>query len=167
VAVPTVYPQDSMPAPRRGRRPAPETALRALEGEAFSGCADCRLYEQTRLMRRYHDLQHDRLLTMAKARAREIGALDIVRMLGLAEQHDALEDGEAEAGDGLVACAHGRFRQIASAVEMIERGRGGPCGVVRAPMVDDDGCHIQFDPCGELGGHDRHVFEIARPGAQP
>jgi hypothetical protein len=163
---PTVN-QCSVSPPRRGRPPTPETALRALEGEAFSGCADCRLYEQTRLMRVYHDAQHDRLLTLAKDRAREIGALDIVRMLGLAEQHDALEDGEAGAGDAHVASAHGRFRQIASAVEMIETGRGVPCGVVRTPMVDEDGCHIQFDPCGEFGGHDRHVFEIARPGAQP
>jgi hypothetical protein len=166
VAVPTVYPQDSMPAPRRGRRPAPETPLRALEGEAFPGCSDCRLYEQTRLMRRYHDLQHDRLLTMAKRQAIEIGALDIVRMLGLAEQHDALEDGEAEAGDGLVACAHGRFRQIASAVEIMETGRGRPCGVVRAPIVDEDGCSIRFAPCAEIGRHERHVFAHGT-GAQP
>jgi hypothetical protein len=103
----------------RGRQ---ETALQMLEGEAYGGCADCRLYDQRRLMRIYHDAQHDRLLDLAKRRAVEIGAVDIAQMIGLAEQHDAAEDGEAEAGDGHVACAHGRFRSIASAVEYAETG---------------------------------------------
>jgi hypothetical protein len=125
MAVHPLATHSSAPVARRGRPPHEETALQMLEGEAYGGCADCRAYDQRRLMRIYHDAQHDRLLGLAKRRAVEIGAVDIAQMIGLAEQHDAAEDGEAEAGDGHVACAHRRFRSIASAVEYAETA-GGP-----------------------------------------
>jgi hypothetical protein len=145
----------------RGRQ---ETALQMLEGEAYGGCADCRLYEQRRLMRIYHDAQHDRLLDLAKRRAVEIGALDIAQMLTLAEQHDAAEDGEAEAGDGYVECNHRRFRSIASAIEYAETGVRRPddaCGIEHDPpeATDDDGTVIVFEPCMESGTHKVHVHE--------
>jgi hypothetical protein len=95
----------------------------------------------------------------AEARAdRAIGLQrEGIRLDDLEDEHRA--SARADAADS----AHADRSVVARCDALLTGRPADPCGVVRAPMVDDDGCHIQFDPCAELGGHDRHVFEIARP----